>query len=167
MKALRCFNRQKTRAVDLRLLRRIGLSLLEELGAEEWEIAVHLVGSDEMTQVNQTFLDHEGPTDVITFDYSKEEGAAGWRGEIFICVDEAVAQARRFRCRWQWETARYLAHGLLHIQGHDDTRPGPRRRMKRRENKLLKDLSRRFDLGKLERRKNGRARQQNPGPLAR
>ena len=55
--------------------------------------------------------------------------------------------------RWQSEIARYLVHGLLHLEGYDDAGPGPRRAMKRRENKLLKELSRRFDLGKLGRHK--------------
>jgi ssRNA-specific RNase YbeY (16S rRNA maturation enzyme) len=45
--------------------------------------------------------------------------------------------------------ARYLIHGILHLEGFDDTDPASRRLMKRRENKLLKDLSARFDLGKL------------------
>jgi len=47
-----------------------------------------------------------------------------------------------------------MVHGILHLAGYDDGQPGPRRVMKRRENKLLKDLSRRFVLRKLERQKN-------------
>jgi rRNA maturation RNase YbeY len=47
------------------------------------------------------------------------------------------------------EVTRYLVHGVLHLEGYDDTDPVSRRAMKRRENKLLKELSRRFDLGKL------------------
>jgi rRNA maturation RNase YbeY len=37
-----------------------------------YEIAVHLVGAKEITRLNATFLSHEGPTDVITFDYSQD-----------------------------------------------------------------------------------------------
>ena len=44
-------------------------------------------------------------------------------GEIFICVDEAVWQARKFRTSWQSEIVRYLVHGVLHLLGHDDSRP--------------------------------------------
>ena len=44
-------------------------------------------------------------------------------GEIFICVDEAVLQARKFRTSWQSEIVRYLVHGVLHLLGHDDSRP--------------------------------------------
>ncbi len=72
-------------------------------------------------------------------------------GEIFISVEDALVHARLFRVRWQQELARYLVHGLLHLEGYDDTTPAARRAMKRRENSLLKALSARFPLGKLGR----------------
>ena len=43
-------------------------------------------------------------------------------GEIFICVDEAIRQARRFGTIWQSEIVRYLIHGVLHLLGFDDSR---------------------------------------------
>ncbi len=152
MSLLQLSSRQRTRAVDRRFLRRIARCLLEELlGRDSYELGVHLIGAGEMTRLNETFLGHEGSTDVITFNH--REGAPGGElyGEIFISVDDALLQARRFRVGWQAEVARYLAHGLLHLEGWDDRAPGARRAMKRRENKLLKELSRRFDLGKLGR----------------
>lgn len=69
--------------------------------------------------------------------------------EIFICVDEAAAQARRFHTTWQSELVRYLVHGVLHLLGHDDVKPAARRKMKREEDRLLRALSRRFPLSKL------------------
>jgi len=66
-------------------------------------------------------LRHAGATDVIAFDYSIR--ASHLRGEIFICVDEALVQARRFRTTWQSESVRYVVHGVLHLLGFDDRRP--------------------------------------------
>jgi probable rRNA maturation factor len=40
-------------------------------------------------------------------------------GELFICLDDAVKQAREFRTTWQSELTRYVIHGLLHLCGHD------------------------------------------------
>lgn len=71
-------------------------------------------------------------------------------GEIFISVDDAVRQARQFRTSWQAELVRYLIHGLLHLHGHDDLQATARRRMKREEDRLLREVSRRFDLNRLE-----------------
>jgi ssRNA-specific RNase YbeY (16S rRNA maturation enzyme) len=44
---------------------------------------------------------------------------------------------------------RYVAHGVLHLLGHDDLKPDLRRRMKREENRLVRILSARFALSKL------------------
>jgi rRNA maturation RNase YbeY len=67
-------------------------------------------------------------------------------GEIFVCMDEAVAQARRFRTSWQSELVRYIVHGILHLRGFDDRRAAPRARMKREENRLVRELAARFDF---------------------
>jgi rRNA maturation RNase YbeY len=79
-------------------------------------------------------------------------GGAGLHAEVFICTDEAVSQARRFRTSWPRELARYVIHALLHLRGYDDAHPAARRRMKRAEERLLKKVAGRFPL-----RKRGRA----------
>jgi probable rRNA maturation factor len=170
-------NRQRVRRVDTRLLRRLTLHVLrEELKIPSFELAIHLVGAKEMAQVNWDFLQHEGSTDVITFDHSELAGADVRRlsksdsasakrsespyvdsypalnGELFICLDDAVKQAREFRTTWQSELTRYAIHGLLHLCGHDDLSPEPRRKMKREENRLVRLVSKEFALGQLETR---------------
>ena len=71
------------------------------------------------------------------------------RGELFICLDEAVAQARQFRTTWQREVVRYVIHGLLHLRGYDDLQPACRHHMRLQENRLLRQISRRFCLTQL------------------
>jgi rRNA maturation RNase YbeY len=150
---VRVFNRQRGRAVDTRLLRRMASSLLEEMmGLEEFDLAVHLVGARAMAGLNKVHLNHEGPTDVITLDYGARGEAKGLAGEIFVCVDVAAEQARRFRVTWQAEVARYVIHGILHLRGHDDHGATGRRQMKREEGRLLKELAGRFRLSKLARK---------------
>jgi rRNA maturation RNase YbeY len=78
------------------------------------------------------------------------ESRAPLLGEIFISIDDAVSQARQFRSTWESELVRYLVHGTLHLRGYDDLQPALRRTMKREENRLLKELSRRFNLGRLK-----------------
>jgi probable rRNA maturation factor len=147
------FNRQRGRAVDARLLRRMVQGLLEEiLGLEEFDLTVQLVGARAMAELNQLHLHHEGPTDVITLDYAASRPAGGLAGEIIVCVDVAAEQARRFGVTWQAELARYVIHGILHLRGHDDHGAAERRRMKREEGRLLKELGGRFHLSKLARK---------------
>ena len=191
-------SRQRTRRVNGRLLKQIANALLADLKIADAELHIHLIAAGEMTRLNERFLRHAGPTDVITFDYTNlhERGApstasasfkivaptrrdgarrslsvrrsraqtsenslpAGcapemlrpaMHADVFICVDEASRQARRFRTTWQSEIARYLVHGILHVCGLDDTHAGARRKMKREEERWLRELSLRFPLSKL------------------
>jgi len=146
-------NRQRVRGVDLRQLRRIVGAMLERLlNLRDYELGVHLVGAREMATLNETFLGHDGSTDVITFDHSEADAEPGLRGELFICLDDAVVQARQFGTTWEAEVIRYLVHGVLHLRGYDDLDPAARRKMRREENRLLEELGRRFDLSRLKRR---------------
>src|SRR5438876_1137924 len=143
-------NRQRAHSVDLRLLRRISRALVKELGPRKnFEIGIYLVDAAEIARLNEEFLCHLGPTDVITFNYSPSGQAERLEGEIFICVNEAVTQARRFGTSWPSEVVRYLVHGLLHLLGYDDQTAAAQRIMKREEDRLVLDLERRFDLAEL------------------
>jgi probable rRNA maturation factor len=144
---LRLLNRQRAKPVNTRLLREIIEHLLAD---KSFDLTVHLVGPVEMARLNQKHLGHDGSTDVITLDYAVEPAALA--GEIFVCVEEAAIQARRFRTTWQSELARYVIHGLLHLGGHDDLQALARRRMKQAENSRLKTLAGKFPLERLARR---------------
>jgi probable rRNA maturation factor len=178
-------NRQRICAVDVPLLRRILQHLIEtQFHLQEYELCIHLMAAPAMARINWQFLRHEGSTDVLTFDYGegrKHKNAVGhlqsrprsvmranaWlgcgpslRGEIFVCLDDAVIQARQFRATWQSELVRYAIHGLLHLRGYDDLSPTARRGMKREENRLLKIAASHFDIGAL-RKTNSKRRSQN------
>jgi probable rRNA maturation factor len=143
-------NRQRTRALDIPLLRRLARHVLEtELDVSSYELGLHFVAPTKMAEMNQYYLGHEGSTDVITFDYS-EGGAHGpLHGELFICVADAVTQARNFDTTWPSEVVRYIIHGLLHLRGFDDLAPRARRIMKREEERLLKKVSTKFKVCRL------------------
>lgn len=146
-------NRQRTHRIDLHKLRLWVESLIGEFPEiQETDLSVCVVAEPEMVRLNETFLRHAGSTDVITFDYSDSEDSAALQGDVFVCIDEAVIQSRRFKTTWQLEIVRYTIHGILHLLGHDDHRVVARRRMKREENRLLKLMAKRFALRELERR---------------
>jgi probable rRNA maturation factor len=171
-------NRQRDRKINLRQLKEIAGALLAAMAGPAATLEIALVSPARMAEVNLAFLGHEGPTDVITFDY-REEGATrafgpgevGWtefsagarktapgagalpgaalQGELFICPAVAVVQAREFGTDWRSELVRYVIHGLLHLLGHDDQEPAARRRMKQAEGRWLRVAARRFALSKL------------------
>jgi len=147
-------NRQRVKKIDSKFLKEITLGILTELKIGRCELEINLLGAREMAALNETFLGHEGSTDVITFDYSegkKRRTNVGISGEIFICIDDAIAQAKQFKTNWQSEIARYVVHGILHLFGYDDLKPHLRRKMKREENVLMRMLAKRFSLAKIGR----------------
>jgi probable rRNA maturation factor len=161
-------NRQRVKKINRRPLKQIAQALMQELAMEKVDIGINLVAAPEITRLNARFLKHKGSTDVITFDYAfvvppsggifagnssrgdrLKPGHRTLHGEIFICVDEAILQARRFGTTWQSEIVRYLVHGTLHLLGFDDAKAVARRKMKREEGRLLRRLARRFSLAQL------------------
>ena len=145
-------NRVRASGLDISLLRRVVRALADGLFPQtRVDLGVYVVGEVEMTRLNETFLRHRGVTDVITFDYGDPGDPKVIQGEIFVCLDEARNQARRFGTRWEQELVRYIVHGTLHLAGYDDRRRIARLRMKRRENELLRELSQSFSLGRLGR----------------
>ncbi|MBM3847336.1 MAG: rRNA maturation RNase YbeY [Verrucomicrobia bacterium] len=155
-------NRQTLRSVDTRQLRRVARWTLQELGVEDAELGIHLVGCLEMEKINGQYLNHKGSTDILTFDHRDDPNQLGascspFHGEMYICLDDTVLQARRHGCAWQLELARYVIHGLLHLRGHDDLEPEARKLMKREENRLLRKLASTMKLSLLHRtRKDAR-----------
>ncbi len=161
-------NNQHVRKINVRLLRKICEALLTDLKTGGAELGINLVAAREMTLLNETFLQHEGLTDVITFDYtekaaqlprlhkklskreiSRQDTCATLCGEIFICVDEAISQSKKFKTDWRSEIVRYLVHGVLHLLGQDDLHAAARRKMKREENLLLARLAKKFSLAQI------------------
>ncbi len=147
-------SRQRVRKINRPLLKQVTTALLADLKIEKADLGIHLVAAPEMARLNEKFLRHAGPTDVITFDYSNPkpqtpDPGRQLHGEIFVCVDEAVLQARRFGTSWQSEVVRYIVHGILHLLGFDDSNTDVRRKMRREENRRLRAIARRFPLSKL------------------
>lgn len=133
--------------------------LAEELHLEKYELAIEFVSAKKMASLNEQFLAHKGSTDVITFDYREGYGRLGEEreddealelaGEIFISVADAIEQSGQFSTTWQEELIRYAVHGILHLLGHDDLDPEKRKRMKREENRLVRQLTARFEPRKV------------------
>ncbi len=120
-------------------------TLLEELiHQEDYDLGVYLVDASEITRLNESYLRHQGPTDVIAFDYADPGKSSALHGEVFVCVDEALIQAPRVRVSWQTELVRYVVHGVLHLCSYDDHATEARRRMKSVEGRLMRCLLVRF-----------------------
>ena len=142
-------NRQRKKKINQHQLRLVVTELFSELKITNCELGIQFVSAERMAQINWQFLQHEGSTDVITFNHA--ESRSQLNGELFICVDDALSQAKEFGTTWQSELVRYVVHGVLHLCGYDDLKPHLRREMKRAENRLVRRLTKRFPLAELSR----------------
>ncbi|NBR04719.1 MAG: rRNA maturation RNase YbeY [Planctomycetes bacterium] len=104
--------------------------LLKE-GIKKALISVALLDDKDIHAANKKFLDHDEPTDVITFPLDQAKNKL--TGEILIGVGVARRHAKNARLLLEHELTLYLIHGLLHLCGFDDLNPVARKKMRKRE----------------------------------
>ncbi|MEO5826485.1 MAG: rRNA maturation RNase YbeY [Gemmatimonadales bacterium] len=80
-------------------------------------VAVTFLGKDTMRRLNHQHLDHNWPTDVISFALPQPDG--GVAGDIYICRYVAAREARRRGIAVREELVRLVVHGTLHVIGHE------------------------------------------------
>lgn len=83
----------------------------------------------ELRGLNNRFLGHDYPTDVLSFpsDHSfPSDGVVGELGEMTISVERAEAQALEFGHSRVDEICILMLHGLLHLCGLDHERDNSR-----------------------------------------
>lgn len=111
---------------------------LEAEGLERAEISVALLGDEEIAELNRTYLDHQGPTDVISFPL--HESGQPPLGDVYIGLPQALRQADELGVPGDEEVLRLAIHGTLHVLGYDHP-PGEDREhtpMYRRQEELLR-----------------------------
>lgn len=136
-------NRQRLLKVDACRLKQLAQRALELVGASEDQLSVVLVNDNSMAKLNQQYHQTTGPTDILSFDYG------GGQGELIISVEHVRDQARQFRAATSRELALYIAHGILHLHGHDDSTARKRARMRAAERRLLARLQSNPGIGQL------------------
>ncbi len=115
------------------------------------------VSEKEMAEINEAYVGHTGPTDVICFDYRQSrtelpdtgEDETDVEVEIVVCPGVAAREAAKRSLPYSREVVLYLVHGLLHAAGQDDLKPELKRIMRRKEAKVLRKLSERFELDRI------------------
>jgi len=88
-----------------------------------------------LLEMNQSYLNHDTYTDIITFDNSETEVEI--QGDIFISVDRVRENAQTFGINEQDELHRVMIHGLLHLLGYGDKSKAEKAKMTEKENYYL------------------------------
>jgi probable rRNA maturation factor len=82
-------------------------------------LSITFVGRAAMSELNQRYLGHLGPTDVISFGLGRHGRRGPVVGDIYICAEIARANAKRQGVSAQEELLRLVVHGTLHVLGYD------------------------------------------------
>lgn len=130
---------QEVVPVDRARMRQVARSVLDGEGIAEAELSLAFVDNDTIHRLNKRYLDHDEPTDVLSFPLS-EAGAKKLAGELVIGAEVARDQAAERGHDVQDELALYVIHGLLHLCGHDDKTPRAAAAMRAKERHYLRQL---------------------------
>jgi probable rRNA maturation factor len=130
---------QEAVSIDFKRMREVARAVLEGEGQPEAEISLAFVDNPTIHTLNKRYLDHDEPTDVLSFPLSDQK-AKRLAGELVIGAEVALTQATQRSHDVQAELALYVIHGLLHLCGHDDCDGHSRAAMRQQERHYLKLL---------------------------
>ena len=121
-------------------LARLAKRYLRALGLSGCELSLSVVTDAQIRVVNREWRHKDKPTDVLSFPAGEQPlppGTLKPLGDVMISLETARSRASEEGRPLQAELARYLAHGLLHVLGHDHHQKADAARMMAAERKLL------------------------------
>lgn len=125
--------------IDKGRLREIARAVLTGEDVADYEISLAFVDNTTIHRLNKQYLDHDEPTDVLSFPYSAAN-AKKLEGELVVGVEIARDQATERGHAVDAELALYVIHGLLHLCGYDDKSAGAEKEMRAKEQHYLQQL---------------------------
>lgn len=127
-----------TGLLQAKRLERVARRFLRALALSNVELSLSLVNDARIRALNRAWRGKDRATDVLSFP-AGDNPPVGLRplGDVVISLPTARRAAKEHGVTLDQELDRYLAHGLLHLLGHDHHRRGDARRMARAERRLL------------------------------
>lgn len=103
-------------------------------GKREGSIHVIFCSDERILAINQSFLQHDYYTDIITFDTGVGEVVAG---DVYISLDTVTSNASLLATAPDQELLRVIIHGVLHLCGYPDKQPEEAANMRLLEEEAL------------------------------
>ncbi|MFI2489372.1 rRNA maturation RNase YbeY [Promicromonospora kroppenstedtii] len=108
------------------------------------ELSIIFVDTTVMTDLHVQWMDEPGPTDVLSFPMDElrpgrdgDVTPAGTLGDIVLCPEVAVTQAKAAGHSTTEELLLLTTHGILHLLGYDHAEPEEEKEMFALQRKLL------------------------------
>lgn len=130
-----------SRHVDAERLTRLIHHVLAGEGCTLHYLGIVLTDHETVLDLNRTYLDHDYPTDVLSFSLLDEAPAGDAPtvidGEVYVDLDTAAERHEEFGATFEEEAFRYVVHGLLHLAGYEDDTPARKEAMHALEDRYL------------------------------
>jgi probable rRNA maturation factor len=117
------------------LARRAAEAALAEAGTSG-AVSVLLADDRALKRLNGRHRGKEKPTNVLSFPGSGH----GHLGDLALALGVVRREARQAGRRAAAHLAHLVAHGALHLAGHDHEQAGPARRMEQAEARVMRRL---------------------------
>lgn len=93
-----------------------------------------------LLQLNQSYLNHDTFTDIITFELSEKSQAL--IADVYISVDRVRSNAKKFGVLFSAELLRVVFHGMLHLLNYHDKTDSQKKIMRKLEERCIDLFSR-------------------------
>jgi probable rRNA maturation factor len=102
-------------------------------------ISIAFLSNRDIAAMNRRHLGASGPTDVISFGFTRRSRLDPVVGDVYIAPDMAKKNAGTARVSLREELVRLLVHGTLHVLGYDHPEGAGRERspMWKRQERLV------------------------------
>ena len=113
------------------------------------ELSLLVTGDEEVHRLNREYRGIDATTDVISFALSENTDGTKFitppdrisrLGEVIISYPQAARQAKENKQTIKAELAWLVVHGLLHLLGYDHQDDKAEATMRKREDKILKEI---------------------------
>lgn len=131
------FNNEMEFEVPIAQIERVIRQIVADHGYASAEISLAVVDDPTMHKLNRDHLQHDYPTDVLSFILEDEQHL---EGEVIVSADTAAAVAPEFGWTAESEMILYFIHGCLHLVGYDDHEATDKQKMREQETHYLQLL---------------------------
>lgn len=98
-------------------------------------VNIIFVDDSRIHELNKEYLNHDFATDVLAFSLSENNKVL--EGEIYICAETAINQAKEYNVSITNEIMRLGVHGALHLAGYEDNTKAKKELMRKLEDKYI------------------------------
>ena len=105
------------------------------------ELTVRIVGTEEITELNERYRHKTGPTNILSFPFEAPPGVElNLLGDLVIAAAVVVSEAQQQHKTESAHWAHMVVHGTLHLLGYDHQTAADAEDMEAREIRILQNL---------------------------